>query len=253
MNFLLGTLYAPLSSWGDIAVGEVRGSWDRPSRSALLGLVAAALGIERHLENEHRALASAIRVAVCVRSSGTVMADYHTAQTASESTLKRQRFATRRHVLQAKDLDTRLSRRTYRQDALHVMALWNPTSRDFIDARFRVDHLVKVIAHPVFPLFAGRKAGVFALPINPRLVKATTLAEAFRSYEPVPASLAEAYRVPALSSSTSCEVSHDPCEGFESGMPLLRHEVRRDEIQSRGAWQFANRRVDVGLLHTEAR
>jgi CRISPR system Cascade subunit CasD len=253
MDFLLGTLYAPLSSWGDIAVGEVRGSWDRPSRSALLGLVGAALGIERHREDEHRALAAALGTAVCVRSSGTAVVDYHTAQTASESTLKRHRFATRRQLLQVEDLDTRLSRRTYRQDALHVMALWNPISWDEGDARFRMDHLVKAIAQPVFPLFAGRKTGVFALPINPRLVSAATLAAAFRAYDPVPGSLAEAYRVPALSSNAPCEVSHDPCVGFESGLSLLRHEVRRDEVQSRGAWQFANRRVDVGLLHAEER
>ena len=28
-GFLLFTLYAPLASWGEIAVGETRGSWDR--------------------------------------------------------------------------------------------------------------------------------------------------------------------------------------------------------------------------------
>jgi len=54
--FLLASLYAPMASWGEITVGERRTSWDRPSRSAILGLVAAALGIEREDQDGHDAL-----------------------------------------------------------------------------------------------------------------------------------------------------------------------------------------------------
>ena len=47
MRFLLFTLYAPMGSFGEIAVGERRMSWARPGRSAILGLVAAAQGVDR--------------------------------------------------------------------------------------------------------------------------------------------------------------------------------------------------------------
>ena len=54
MRFLLFTLYAPMGSFGEIAVGERRMSWARPGRSAVLGLVAAAQGIERGDEEAAR-------------------------------------------------------------------------------------------------------------------------------------------------------------------------------------------------------
>ena len=41
------TLRGPLASWGEIAVGRVRPSGDKPTRSALLGLLAGMLGIRR--------------------------------------------------------------------------------------------------------------------------------------------------------------------------------------------------------------
>ena len=49
-DYLLFRLYGPMASWGDIAVGEVRPSQTHPGRSAALGLVAAALGVERDRE-----------------------------------------------------------------------------------------------------------------------------------------------------------------------------------------------------------
>ena len=46
-DFLVFQLYGALASWGDIAVGEYRPSQGHPSKSAITGLLAAALGIER--------------------------------------------------------------------------------------------------------------------------------------------------------------------------------------------------------------
>ncbi|HEV2643569.1 MAG TPA: CRISPR-associated protein Cas5, partial [Candidatus Elarobacter sp.] len=76
-DFLLFTLYAPLSSWGDIAVGEMRGTWDRPSRSAVLGLVAAALGLLRDDQAAQEALDGGFGVATRLDASGAPSADYH--------------------------------------------------------------------------------------------------------------------------------------------------------------------------------
>ena len=45
---LIFQIYAPFTSWGEPAVGEIRHSNIIPSRSALLGLVSAALGIRRN-------------------------------------------------------------------------------------------------------------------------------------------------------------------------------------------------------------
>jgi CRISPR system Cascade subunit CasD len=98
--FLTFTLAAPLASFGGVAVGERRGSDDRPAKSAIIGLLAAALGIEREDEETHAALAREFFCAVRienfkVRAPRRLMTDYHTAQSPPRG--RNQRFATRRH------------------------------------------------------------------------------------------------------------------------------------------------------------
>ena len=63
-SFLTFTLAAPLASFGSIAVGERRASSDRPAKSAILGLAAGALGIEREDNEAHAALAHELFYAV---------------------------------------------------------------------------------------------------------------------------------------------------------------------------------------------
>src|SRR5256885_4103212 len=76
-DYLVFRLYGPMCSWGDIAVGEVRPSTVPPSKSAILGLIAAALGTKRPnmahddaersaLEATHSALAQGYGFAVRV-------------------------------------------------------------------------------------------------------------------------------------------------------------------------------------------
>ncbi|MBU1741588.1 MAG: CRISPR-associated protein Cas5 [Proteobacteria bacterium] len=53
-EFLLFRLYGPLASWGGIAVGEYRPTDAHPSKSAVLGLLAAAAGVDRADDEVHR-------------------------------------------------------------------------------------------------------------------------------------------------------------------------------------------------------
>nr|WP_284509571.1 CRISPR-associated protein Cas5 [Salinivibrio costicola] len=46
-DYLVFRLYGPLASWGEPAVGGDRPTSAYPSRSAVLGLLGAALGIKR--------------------------------------------------------------------------------------------------------------------------------------------------------------------------------------------------------------
>ena len=111
MRFLLLTLYAPLASWGEITVGENRGSWDRPSRSAILGLVAAALGLTRDDQHAHDRLDRELGYAVRLDAPGVSVIDFHTVQTANEANLRktfgRGRPTTRREVLSVAELRAR--------------------------------------------------------------------------------------------------------------------------------------------------
>jgi CRISPR system Cascade subunit CasD len=79
-EFLTFQLYGPMQSWGEIAVGGYRSSATYPSKSAVLGLIAAALGIERSEETMIQTLHESLKMAVCVFSEGQMMRDFHTLQ-----------------------------------------------------------------------------------------------------------------------------------------------------------------------------
>lgn len=238
-EFLLLTLYAPLASWGEIAVGESRGSWDRPSRSAILGLIAAALGLPRDRQDEHDALDAGYGLAVRLDAPGTPLTDYHTAQTVAASAVKRRRPATRAELLASDDRETILSRRSYRQDMIATVALWARR-----EARWTLPELADALRLPAFVLYAGRKANPFGLPLAPEVVAAETLSEALGWRSP-PLSLEARLRP---SGGWGHEVAHDPCdEGIRSGLEVLRQERRRDARPQRERWQFAERTVVIGL------
>ncbi|MGD9009238.1 MAG: type I-E CRISPR-associated protein Cas5/CasD, partial [Desulfobacteraceae bacterium] len=79
-DYLVFQLYGHMSAWGDIAVGETRRSTLHPSKSAVLGIMAAALGVDREDESTLSTMAAAYGFAVKVLSTGSLMVDYHTVQ-----------------------------------------------------------------------------------------------------------------------------------------------------------------------------
>ena len=85
-DFLIFTLAGSLASFGDVAGHERRGSWTWPGRSAVLGLLAAALGIRR--DGDFTKL-DRLRVAVAVFDTGAALRDYHTVQTVPTSAARR--------------------------------------------------------------------------------------------------------------------------------------------------------------------
>lgn len=251
-DFLLFTLYAPLASWGDIAVGESRGSWDRPSRSALLGLLGAALGIVREDQPAHEALDAGYGVAVRLDAAGASLSDYHTAQTVGASAVKKARPRTRAQLLASGERETILSRRAYRQDALSTVALWVRGDAPAAP-RWPLHVLVKALRRPAFLLYAGRKANALGAPLDPAIVASDTLAGAFAQRAPAPRGL-DARRI-AGGAAWGREVSFDairPTDGFASGLDGHRRDVRRDVPTHRARWQFAERVVEVGLLPLSA-
>src|SRR3984893_15445165 len=170
-RFLTLTFPAPLASFGSIAVGERRPSWDRPGKSAALGLVAGALGLHRSDEDAHRAcddhdFFAAGGGALPARAPFRLTIDYHTAQ--SPPRMRNRRFATRREELAVEDLGTILTRRDYRADSCFTLALW-PRGKI---ARWTLDEFQNALRRPVYVPYAGRKSCPFMLPMDPRIVEA---------------------------------------------------------------------------------
>ena len=242
MRFLLFTLYAPMGSFGEIAVGERRMSWARPGRSAILGLVAAAQGIERTDERAHQNLEAGLFYAVRTDAPGRPLIDYHTAQTPTAR--KGVTFATRREELQSDDLNTVLSTREWRSDACFTVALW-PRPEPPID----LDAIVGALRHPRFVLYVGRKSAPLGLPLRPEIVEADTFVTAFAARQPngEERSVLELIRIEGVAAG-SIAFDHDA-----PGAPAETHiERRRDAVASRIRWQFADRLERVIAQRTEA-
>ena len=243
-RYLVFQLYGPLVSWGEQAVGEARHSATHPSRSAVLGLLAAALGIKRpdtagkpeekeDLEKQHLLLADSIGVGVKVDSAGIVLKDYHTTQVPPQNKKARHLF-TRRDELRAEKLGTILSSREYRQDALYIAALWLKVKGEFCSLQDLKDALQK----PVFTLYFGRKSCPPALPLNPVIVEADSLKSALDQYPRLLFSESESV-VDRLRRKIQTLYFWEACE--HSGMQEDFRTPRYDEPISRSRWQFGSR------------
>lgn len=233
MRFLLFTLYAPFAAMGEIAVGERRMGWPRPGRSAVLGLVAAALGIRRADAAALAALESGLGFAVRTDATGRPFTDYHTAQVPSAR--RGQSFATRRHELESANLNTILSTREWRTDALYTIALW-PRPNAAVD----LDRIAEALRQPRFALYFGRKAGALGLPLDAQIAEAEGVAEAFRQRR---RNHGEESVLRDLRSSPEAEIA---CDRDAPGLPDdHRVERRRDNALNRANWQFGDREEAV--------
>ena len=257
-EFLLFTLAAPLAAMGEIAVGERRMGWARPSRSQVLGLVAGALGVTRDQESAHQGLEANLGFAVRTDALGRPLFDYHTAQVPDETARKARHkagllLATRADELACDGLETILSRREYRTDSLFTVALW---------ARCRegrsLSEITAALDRPQFIPYFGRKSCPFSLPFAPAIVEAGTLAAAFAERRAL-APLMECQRTPTrLTRSFGPEghmrlaspqpVAADAEPSVELGFKVKQTVKRRDAVLSRARWQFVERGEVEGYL-----
>lgn len=247
-DFLLFRLWGPMSSWGSIAVGEQRQTWQRPSRSAVLGIVAAALGIERSNAAAHDPLERRLGFAVRMDASGSAMRDYHTAQ-APSSEAKRRWHSRHDEIHGAKTLNTILSERSYHAGMNAVVALW---LRD--DAEPAVPPLADIadkLRHPIYALYLGRKASPLGLPLDPLLASGAALDAAFTAFDERDAKLigegkeARRHRLTWVlestcrSKSSSMSFWLDPADIAVAGPHRLHRQTRRrDGIRDRRTWTF---------------
>ncbi|MBU8546676.1 MULTISPECIES: type I-E CRISPR-associated protein Cas5/CasD [Roseomonadaceae] len=237
-HYLTFALVAPLASFGAIAVGERRSGWDRPGRSAVLGLVGACLGLEREDDAAQAALAEDYALALLCHAPGRLLADYHTAQVPSAQ--RGRRFATRAAELATKDLNTILSRRDYRSDAWHLGALW---PRGAVP-RWSLEELAAAMQRPSFVPYMGRKSCPLGLPLAPAIAEAADAPTALAARHEAGAETAFRDRwlntrpgapkdplIVTLDSADAVDIAADDPR-------RLRTELRRDQPRSRRRWQF---------------
>ncbi len=138
MNTLLIRLSAPMQSWGTQSRFTVRDTGLEPSKSGVLGLLCAALGIDREDDNGLQPLVS-LRMGVRVDREGLLKVDYHTAKNV--------------RMANGKPKDTELSNRYYLANAVFLVGL---ESEDLA----LLEKIQSALQRPVWALFLGRKAFV---------------------------------------------------------------------------------------------
>jgi len=178
-EYLVFRVYGPMASWGQAAVGGDRPTGMQPTRSAVLGLLGAALGIKRDMTEQLEQLKASILVGVKQSVPSVLMRDYHTTQV--PSTKKNVSLRSRKEELEVTELNTILSSRDYRCDGLWIVAISLTNA-----SLFRLDQLKAALERPVFSLSMGRKSCPLALPVQPMIMASLTLRAALdREFPPI--------------------------------------------------------------------
>src|SRR6266540_4291496 len=246
-SFLCFRLHGPLGSWGDIAVGERRPSTPHASRSAVLGIVAAALGIRRDDGDALAELDRCFGFASRTDAPGELLIDFHTAQGPDEKLLRIgaraakkagipwHRPETRRAELafRRQELSTLLSSRQYRVDGLWTAALW--LRSEVMPSRWSLSCLADALRAPRFVPYLGRKSCPLDVPMEPQTVEAP---------DPVGAMARAVFHTDDLLGPVLLRGQGRATvqwEGTWEGLEPDQTNRRRDRVSSRARWQFGER------------
>ena len=134
MATLLLRLAAPLQSWGAEAPFNIRQTENLPTKSGVIGLVAAALGRRR---DEPVSDLAALRYGVRVVRPGALLCDYHTVSRAPSSR-------------PSQNQTDYVTKRYYLSDAVFIAGL------EAHDAAL-LEAVERALCTPAFPLFLGRR------------------------------------------------------------------------------------------------
>lgn len=230
-EWLVICLRAPLASFGENAGNAERDSSDLPTRSALVGLAAAALGIEREDVEGQQALSRTLVTAAALYDRGHPLADFHTFQSLHQTA---KGAATRAEALRKTAyVETSISRRHYRADGF-----WQAAYRlaDEAEGGVTLEALQQAFQTPRFVLYLGRKSCPLSHPLVPRIFAAETVLPAFQAQFRTISETADrrGLRLQVVS------VEH-AADGPGSNRPRLhtRHDDPRDRSKR---WTFGDRR-----------
>lgn len=179
--FLVFQLRAPLGAFGN-AQAEVRHTSMVPRRSAVLGLLAAALGLDRSQAAEFADLSGHVAIATAELREPHLLMDFHTVQAPvalSSVALDRSRADQLRRVAAAcRDgsyCSTIVTQRAYLQDGHWLIAVT-------ADSEERLNQLHDALEHPRFALYLGRKSCPLSAFTAPLVVNAQSAEDACEAW-----------------------------------------------------------------------
>ena len=132
MAVLLLRLAAPLQAWGSSSKFIVRSTEREPTKSGVIGMIAAALGIQRNDDPQKLVPLTTLRFGVRADKEGVLLKDFHTVQVPGEK-------------------HPEVSYRYYLSDAVFLVALGS-------DDKSLLESIASALQKPVYPLYLGRKS-----------------------------------------------------------------------------------------------
>ena len=162
MATLLLRLAAPLQAWGIDSKFDTRKTGRVPSKSGVIGLLAAALGYKRY-ETDKLASLNDLSFGVRTDREGKLLRDFHMAHSIEKDKNNEYKYQC-------------LTQRYYLSDAVFLAG--------FEGGREKLEEIASALSSPVFPLFLGRRSCPPTLPLCLG-VRDLPLEEALRAEPPL--------------------------------------------------------------------
>lgn len=167
---LILKLQGVMQAWGEHTFEGLRPSANFPTRSALIGLLGACLGIDRSDRKQQQALADSFLYAARQDDTGRnviKMTDYHTVKDA------------RQDYIGLKSHETIVTQREYLLDAAFTLAIWSTKKADY-----SLDQLQAAVCQPHYTPFLGRRSCPITRPLFDDRVQAVNADEALKMVGP---------------------------------------------------------------------
>lgn len=221
LRALVLRLVGPMQAYGAASVAVHRPTEDAPTKSAVLGLLGAALGIDRADTAALVALDQSFSLVVRVDARGTALTDYHTAMDVpSMDGASVRKYAT-------------ITRRTYLCDAAFTVLLVQ--SREETLAQWH-----RALRYPRYAPVLGRRACPPAVPLVERAPTVVQGADWRALLDAAPVAVAERR---AAHDSYDVHVDESLCRGDDRALPARL--VRRDRLVGPGPRMYWDRPVRV--------
>ena len=142
MATLLLRLAAPLQAWGSDSKFNIRNTEREPTKSGVIGMIAAAKGIQRNDSPELLEPLVKLKFGIRVDREGKLLKDFHMVHEYKNGKMD----------------DSHLTTRYYLSDAVFLAALES-------DSREYLEEIADALKRPVYPLFLGRRSCPITLPL----------------------------------------------------------------------------------------
>jgi CRISPR system Cascade subunit CasD len=167
MSALTFYLDAPLQSWGASSKFQYRETGNFPTKSAVVGLLAAALGIDKHSSDEREKLnplqelrLTAIRLGKTTRPV-TRLVDFHSIGGGYDKKKSLREKMSIPRKASGPPFGTVITRRYYLNDAVFAVILEGDPST--------LDRIRQALLNPVWGTWFGRKTCLPASPLTPTM------------------------------------------------------------------------------------